>query len=230
MSDWLVTDHTTARFQRFDRHRYFIWPRLWHCLFFLTHFLIFSVCDVRSSVWILEKSCHFHNALLLYLCHLLFFFFPDGDVRRALGFSSIAAALGDPLLVKFPPWLPALRHLRSCAASSRVKTQTRPVWRILNVPSQLSVYQRFSVLFFTKQKLAKERVFVLFPFGLTPLCAIWLKLCMCISWVWSVNVVWKKQKTKNTSWKRIWHFLIEFSHRLKMSQWSSFFFFVFAMH
>lgn len=115
-------------------------------------------------------------------------------MRRVLGFSSVSAALGDPLLVKFPPRLPALRHLRSCAASGRVKTQTRPVWRISNVPSQLSVYQRFSVPFFKKKK---REIFILFPFGLTPLCAIWLKLCMCISRVWSVNDVWKRKQKKH---------------------------------
>lgn len=92
--------------------------------FFLTHFLIFSICDVGSSVWIIEKSCHFHTALLLYLCH--FFFFSSLHFFLSWRWCETCARLQQRLRCSRRPTSREISSPTSSSAASAILCSIRP--------------------------------------------------------------------------------------------------------
>lgn len=128
----------------------------------------------HMSIWVLMNPvtcCILHSnppspTQLLYLCHL----YSDTVLTTTFYFEKPSSTM-----------LPALQHLRHYAALKNANAtcpSLKDLGDFFHVPSQLFVNQRFYIpLFF----------FFFFYFILSlpspSPCAIWLKLCMCVSYV-----------------------------------------------
>lgn len=95
------------------------------CLHFL-YFLTFSICDVGSSVWIIEKSCHFHTALLLYLCHFFFFFLIFTFFFLSWRWCEMCARLQQRLRCSRRPTSREISSPTSSSAASAILCSIRP--------------------------------------------------------------------------------------------------------